>query len=185
VQQCDLVTGLIVETSLGEVAVALRPDAAPQSCRYVLQLVDRGALNCSSVFRIVTPGNDVLRDRAPIEVVQLGHRCSDPATPIVVTHETTAQTGLRHVRGTVSLPRWRPGATYESFFICLRDEPALDHSGSRNPDRQGFAAFGSVVGGWPVLEAIRSRAEEQEYLSQPIPVMRVWRSWRREGRGEA
>jgi peptidyl-prolyl cis-trans isomerase A (cyclophilin A) len=144
-----------VETALGEVAVALREDAAPQSCRYVLELVDRGALNCSSVFRIVTPGNDALRDFAPIEGIQLGYRCADPATPIVVAHETTTQTGLRHVRGTVSLPRWRPGATYESFFICLRDEPALDHGGIRNPDRQGFAAFGSVVGGRPVLEAIR------------------------------
>jgi len=167
---------LLVETSLGTVTIELQERAAPQTCAYVLELVDRGALTPCGIFRIVTPANDALGERIPIEVVQLGHRCADPDTPIVVAHETTTQTGLRHVRGTVSLPRWRPGAAYASICICLRDEPALDFGGLRNPDRQGFAAFGSVVDGWPVLEAIRSRAGSEEYLAQPIPVMRVRRA---------
>ena len=166
---------LLVETALGEFMIELHQRAAPQSCRYVLELVDQGALTPCNIFRIVTPFNDVMRDRAPIEVIQLGHQCGDPDTPVVLAHESTLLTGLRHVRGTVSLPRWRPGATYKSMFVCLRDEPALDHGGVRAADQRGFAAFGSVVSGWPILEAICSQAESQDYLSQPIAVSRVQR----------
>jgi peptidyl-prolyl cis-trans isomerase A (cyclophilin A) len=169
------ITALIVETACGDIRIELHERSAPQSCRYVLNLVDLGALTPCSIFRIVTPANDPMGEHAPIEVIQLGHRCADADTPIVVAHETTAQTGLRHLRGTVSLPRWRPGAAYESICVCLRDEPALDYGGQRNPDGQGFAACGSVVNGWHVLDAIRSRAENQDYLLQPIPVMRVRR----------
>jgi peptidyl-prolyl cis-trans isomerase A (cyclophilin A) len=166
---------IIVETAYGDIRIELHERAAPHSCCYVLNLVDRGALTPCSIFRIVTPVNDPGGAHAPIEVIQLGHRCADPDTAIVVAHETTAQTGLRHLRGTVSLPRWRPGAAYDSICLCLRDEPALDYGGPRNPDGQGFAAFGAVVGGWQVLDAIRSRAENQDYLLQPIPVMKVRR----------
>jgi len=167
---------IVIETALGDITIELHDRAAPQSCGYVLGLVDREVLTPCSVFRIVTPSNDALSACAAIEVIQLGHRCANPDTAVIIAHESTALTGLRHVRGTVALPRYRPGATYESFFICLRDEPALDHGGKRNPDGLGFAAFGSVVSGWPAIDSIRARAEEHDYLVRPILVTRVRRA---------
>ena len=82
-----------------------------------------------------------------IAVIQGGLRHEREDLPPVIAHETTAMTGLRHLKGTVSLARFAPGAVYHSFFICLRDEPVLDFSGARHPDGQGFAAFGRVVAG--------------------------------------
>ena len=42
-------------------------------------------------------------------------------------------------------------ATHE-FFICIGPQSSLDHGGLRNPDGEGFAAFGRVVGGMAVVE---------------------------------
>ena len=165
-----------IVTALGEIAITLHVAAAPHSCRYVLDLVDRGTLSPSSVFRVVTARNEASAGSRPsVEAAQFGHRCDDPDIPQIIPHEGTSSTGLRHRRGTVSLARYRPGAVYGSFFVCYRDEPCLDQGGHRNPDCQGFAAFGSVLSGWPVLEAIYSRAEESEYLSRPVLIPAVRR----------
>jgi peptidyl-prolyl cis-trans isomerase A (cyclophilin A) len=162
---------IVVDSALGQIVIALHAGAAPHSCGYVLDLVDRGALSSSSVFRVVTAKNDASGGRRPsVEAAQFGLRCDDPETPQIIPHEGTLSTGLRHRRGTVSLARYRPGAVYGSFFVCYRDEPCLDQGGQRNPDREGFAAFGSVLSGWPALNAIYSRAEESEYLTQPLPI---------------
>lgn len=166
---------LVIETALGDIVIALHEQAAPRSCRYILELVDRGAFTPCSIFRIVTQANDVSETGNLIEAVQFGHRCADPNTPVVIPHESTHVSGLRHVRGTVSLPRYRPGAVYSSIFICPRDEPALDFGGGRNLDRQGFAAFGSVSAGWNVLDAAYALAEDRDYLTRPIPVRTVHR----------
>ena len=101
----------------------------------------------------------------------LRHQREDLAP--VIPHETTAMTGLRHLKGTVSLARFAPGAVYHSFFICLRDEPVLDFGGARHPDGQGFAAFGRVVEGFDVVQRIYARAEEAEYLKNAIAIRRA------------
>lgn len=44
--------------------------------------------------------------------------------------------------------------TAGAFFVCIGDQPELDFGGKRNPDGQGFAAFGQVTSG---MELIRAR----------------------------
>ncbi|MCK7541723.1 MAG: peptidylprolyl isomerase [Marinilabiliales bacterium] len=73
-------------------------------------------------------------------------------TPI--THETTEQTGIMHRDGVISMARWTPGTATSEFFICVGDQPELDYGGKRNPDLQGFAAFGKVTRGMDVVERI-------------------------------
>ena len=62
--------------------------------------------------------------------------------------ETTKQTGLLHKDGTISMARGKPATATSSFFICINDQPSLDYGGKRNPDGQGFAAFGKVIKAW-------------------------------------
>ncbi len=45
------------------------------------------------------------------------------------------------------MARDKPGTATSSFFFCIDDQPELDFGGRRNPDGQGFAAFGRVVAG--------------------------------------
>ncbi len=57
-----------------------------------------------------------------------------------------------------------------SFFICLGPQPALDFGGMRNPDGQGFAAFGRVVRGLDVARRIQSEPANGQNLVTPIVI---------------
>lgn len=160
-----------VEIRLADFAITVAVDAerAPISSRYFLQDVDTGLLDGSSLFRIVT---------SSIEVVQMGLCERDPGIAPTIEHETTRKTGLRHLQGTVSLARFAPGAVYHSFFVCMRDEPALDQGGARHPDGLGFAAFGRVVAGLQDLQRLFAAYERfggKEYLQTPIELRSVRR----------
>jgi peptidyl-prolyl cis-trans isomerase A (cyclophilin A) len=152
---------------------------APISSTYFLADVDAGALTGSSIFRIVNLHNQPADHPSKIEVIQMGHRETNPGIPPSIRHETTGMTGLRHRKGTVSLARYAPGAVYHSLFVCMRDEPGLDEGGSRNPDGQGFAAFGFVTEGFEHLARFfDDHASAPEYLAQPV-VLRTVRRLRR------
>ncbi|HVW68492.1 MAG TPA: peptidylprolyl isomerase [Steroidobacteraceae bacterium] len=150
--------------------------AAPASSAYFLADVDAGLLNGSSIFRIVNLHNQPDTVPAKIEVLQMGLRETNAAIAPVIRHEATGSTGLRHRRGTVSLARFAPGAVYHSIFVCMRDEPALDEGGARNPDGQGFAAFGSVVAGFAHLQRLfAENALSVEYPPSPTRLLTLRR----------
>ena len=161
-------------TELGVIELAVHREQAPASAGYFLADVRNGLYDGTSFFRIVTLTNQRVVERARrIAVIQGGLRHQREDLAPVIPHETTAMTGLKHLKGTVSLARFAPGAVYHSFFICLRDEPALDFGGARHPDGQGFAAFGRVVEGFEVVQRIYARAEEAEYLENEIAIRRA------------
>jgi peptidyl-prolyl cis-trans isomerase A (cyclophilin A) len=162
-----------IETELGDIELELFEQQAPASAGYFLADVRAGMYDGSSFFRIVTLSNQGAEKHRRIAVIQGGLRQEREDLPPVIPHETTAMTGLRHHKGTVSLARFAPGAVYHSFFICLRDEPVLDFGGARHPDGQGFAAFGRVVQGFEVVQSIFARAEKSEYLRNEITIRRA------------
>jgi peptidyl-prolyl cis-trans isomerase A (cyclophilin A) len=162
-----------IETELGDIGIELFDGQAPASAGYFLADARAGRYDGSSIFRIVTLSNQSTERHRRIAVIQGGLRHEREDLPPVIPHETTAMTGLRHLKGTVSLARFAPGAVYHSFFICLRDEPALDFGGARHPDGQGFAAFGRVVEGFDVVQRIYARAEAAEYLENEIAIRRA------------
>jgi peptidyl-prolyl cis-trans isomerase A (cyclophilin A) len=158
---------------LGDVEIEIFLDRAPASAGYFLADATSGLYDGSSFFRIVTLSNQRVEKGRKIAVIQGGLKHEREDLPPAIPHETTAMTGLRHLKGTISLARFAPGAVYHSFFICLRDEPALDFGGARHPDGQGFAAFGRVVAGFDVVQRIYARAEEAEYLKNVVPIRRA------------
>ncbi|MBL9033334.1 MAG: peptidylprolyl isomerase [Rhodospirillaceae bacterium] len=166
-------TGVRLQTALGDITVEVFEDRAPASADYFLADVRSGLFDGASFFRIVTLANQEAEEGRRIEVIQGGLKHPSTDLPAVIPHETTAMTGLKHLKGTVSLARFAPGAVYHSFFICLRDEPGLDFGGARHPDGQGFAAFGRVVEGFEVVERIFAQAEPEEYLKRAIAIERA------------
>ena len=156
--------------------IALCTEQAPASSAYFLADVDAGVLDGSSVFRIVNQNNQAPTLAAKIDVIRMGLRETDAGIPASIRHETTGITGLRHERGVVSLARFAPGAVYHSFFVCMRDEPALDEGGARHPDGLGFAAFGFVPTGFEhLMRLFDDHAFGPEYLERPIVVTSVRR----------
>jgi peptidyl-prolyl cis-trans isomerase A (cyclophilin A) len=172
-------------TSAGEIDVQLFTDEAPLSSADFVRYVDRGMYDGATFYRVVSHQND--RGTPKIEVIQGGLVDETRALP-PVAHETTAQTGLRHVDGSVSLARGAPGSgSASAFFICIGEQSALDFGGTRNPDGQGFAAFGRVIRGMDVVRKIHAMPAdgpaETEYmrgqmLSTPVRIEKARRSSR-------
>jgi peptidyl-prolyl cis-trans isomerase A (cyclophilin A) len=69
-----------------------------------------------------------------------------------------------------------PDTATDEFFICVGDQPELDFGGKRNPDGQGFAAFGRVVRGMDVVRRIQESPAKGETLQPPVTIERVRRS---------
>jgi peptidyl-prolyl cis-trans isomerase A (cyclophilin A) len=143
---------VLIVTAQGEITVVVDTDRAPLSAGDFLAYVDDKLYDGGRFYRSVHPENDANPEK--ISVLQGGIGDREKALP-PIAHETTRKTGLRHLDGTVSIARKEPGTgTAAAFFICIGDQPALDFGGKRNPDGQGFAAFGRVTRGMDVVRAI-------------------------------
>ena len=150
---------VVLETRLGDITIELYPERAPLSAGSFLEYLDRGLLEESVFYRVVTHEND--KGSPPISVVQ-GGLLDDSKMLSPIPHETTEVTGLAHVDGAVSIARAEPGTgSGGAFFICVGDNPALDYGGTRNPDKQGFAVFGQVIKGMEVVRAIQALPADQ------------------------
>jgi peptidyl-prolyl cis-trans isomerase A (cyclophilin A) len=57
----------------------------------------------------------------------------------------------------------------------IGDQPELDFGGKRNPDGQGFAAFGRVVKGMDVVKKIQQAPADGQTLKPPVKIVRVSR----------
>jgi len=144
-----------VTTDLGRFVVDVYVAAAPESSKSFLEFVDGNLYEGATFYRTVTRDND--NGSPVIEVIQ-GGLADDAETPAPVRHETTEQTGILHKDGVISLARAEPGTgSGAAFFICIGDQPGLDFGAPRNPDMQGFAAFGKVIEGMDVVRAIHAR----------------------------
>lgn len=167
-----------ITTSLGDITIGVDLDAAPLTAANFLAYVDGGHLDGTSFYRVVRKDNQPDDTTAKIEVVQFGYPIvgrSYPGPLPPIPHEPTDVTGLAHRDGTVSMARFAPGTAASGFFICIGDQPELDAGGLRQPDGQGFAAFGQVEQGMEVVHAILARAEPAQMLSDPIPLLKAVR----------
>ena len=73
------------------------------------------------------------------------------------------------------MARNAPGTASSEFFICVGDQPELDFGGHRNPDGQGFAAFGRVVDGMEVVRAIQGLPADGQMLQDVVRIVNVQR----------
>ena len=166
---------VVIETSLGAIEVQLDQANAPVTAANFLKYVDAGHYDGGRFHRTVRLDNQP-DSRVKIEVVQAGvdpRREPDawPAIPL----ERTEKTGIRHRDGTVSMARDGADTATSDFFVCIGDQPALDFGGARNPDGQGFAAFGRVVRGMDVVKAIHAAPADGQTLTPPIAIRTVRR----------
>lgn len=160
-----------INTSEGEILIDLYPDKAPITVANFLKYVESGLYINSSFFRVCTPQNEIDRD-IKIEVIQ-GGDVDEEKCFIPIEIEDTRKTGLKHIDGTVSMARGTPNSATSSFFICIGNQPELDFKGGRNPDGQGFAAFGQVIKGMDVVLKIQSKENLDQYLIEPVRILSI------------
>ncbi|MGB7054262.1 MAG: peptidylprolyl isomerase [bacterium] len=164
-----------VQTDVGDIAVEIYPEKAPLTARNFLRYVDEGRFVGASFYRVVRLDNQA-DDTVRIEVIQggLGFVESDMRLP-PIEHETTDKTGILHRDAVISMARAAPGTASSEFFVCVGDQPELDFGGKRNPDGQGFAAFGRVIKGMDLVHTIHNKPATAQMLVVPVRILDVQR----------
>ena len=175
---------LEMTTEAGTIEIVLDPARAPVTVANFMRYVDAGQYNGGVFHRTVTmdnqPNNDV-----KIEVIQgaVNPDFRDDSYPPnsgfdPIPLERTSATGLKHVDGAISMARMGPDTATSGFFFCIGDQPELDFGGKRNPDGQGFAAFGRVTRGMDVIRKIQMSSRENQRLTPPVVITKVERMTR-------
>jgi peptidyl-prolyl cis-trans isomerase A (cyclophilin A) len=165
-----------VQTELGELVLEVDLKAAPRTAANFLRYLDAGHFDGGIFHRTVKMDNQP-DSPVKIEVIQAGvnpDRAKDGFPPIAL--ERTSVTSLRHTDGAISMARGQPDSATSGWFICINDQPSLDFGGARNPDGQGFAAFGRVVRGMDVVRRIqRAPNTDAQRLTPSIRILKASR----------
>jgi peptidyl-prolyl cis-trans isomerase A (cyclophilin A) len=172
-----------VQTELGDIVLEVDPVKAPITTANFLKYVDAGHYDGGVFHRTVKMDNQP-ESTVKIEVIQAGvnpERAKEGFPAIAL--ERTNVTGILHKDAVVSMARGAPDSATSGWFICINDQPSLDFGGNRNPDGQGFGAFGRVVTGMDVVRKIqaapsstnRTTNTEAQRLTPPIKIVKVAR----------
>jgi len=135
---------VVFETSAGRFVVEVYADKAPVSAKNFLRYVDARRLDGITFYRTVK-----VAER--FGFVQLGVQNAPAKMFPPIKHEPTSQTGIKHLDGTLSLPRLAPGSARGEFTIMVGDQPSFDADPSKPGDNLGYAAFARVVEGMDVV----------------------------------
>ena len=132
----------MIETSMGDIVLALDPHKAPISVENFLSYVDQGFYDGTIFHRVMSTfmiqGGGFTQDMTKKE----------PGPPI--TNEW--RNGLTNQRGTIAMARTNaPDSATCQFFINVKDNPNLD----RARGGAAYAVFGRVVAGMDVVDAIK------------------------------
>lgn len=148
-----------LETEAGVILIEMLAETAPETARNFLNLAATGAFDTTTFNRTVKGF-----------VIQGGHL----ATRTSLTPELSARSArsvpdepnpVKHVRGIVSMARSdQPNSAKTSFFILVGDGAHLDGK---------FAAFGRVLGGMDVVDAINQAPADGEKPSRPVRLTRA------------
>jgi len=167
---------VLVQTERGDIVLQLFSDKAPVSSKNFLRYVKEHRYDGAGFYRVVRLDNQPDK-KVKIEVIQGGLGDDSTKTLSRIVHETTAITGLKHLDGTLSMARNGPGTAGSEFFICINNQPELDYGGKRNPDGQGFAAFGKVLSGMNIVKQIQQEqtgtGEKIQALTKPVKIIRM------------
>ncbi|WP_129792431.1 peptidylprolyl isomerase [Sphingosinicella sp. CPCC 101087] len=135
-----------LETSAGTIVIEVDPARAPITSANFLRYVDAQRLDGMEFYRAMRTGEGA-------GLVQGGVRDGNKLFP-PIAHEPTSQTGLSHVDGAVSVPRFAPGTAQGDFTIMVGDQLYLDAGPGSGGDGLGYAVFGRVVEGMDVVRRI-------------------------------
>ena len=168
---CSRKNMYVMETEIGNIEFKVYPDKASITVNNFVRYVENNDFEGATFYRVVRMDNQP-NDKVRIEVIQ-GNFIANEKSFETIKQETTAQTGVLHRNGTISMARGEPDSAAAAFFICINDQPELDFGGKRNPDGQGFAAFGDVVEGMDIVKIIQSGDTDKQTLKKPIIIKSI------------
>ena len=149
----------MLETSLGNITLEFLAEKAPNHVRNFLRLASAGVYDRTAFHRVV-----------PGFMVQTGYLGSkqlvmDEAQQKLVGTLQPEFNDTIHDKGIVSMARGEdPASASTSFFIVTARVPSLDGT---------YTAFGRVVDGMSVVEAIEQTPRDGEAPTTRVDLLRV------------
>ena len=151
-----------LQTSAGDIVIALQADKAPRSVENFLQYV-RASHYDGTIFHRVIESFMIQGGGFDAQFNQKPTRAPIPLE---------ARNGLNNVRGSVAMARTAvPDSATAQFFINVVDNAFLDAANAR--DGHGYAVFGRVVEGMDVVDRIRAVPTATRGPHQNVPTMPV------------
>jgi len=135
---------VVMQTSKGDIVLELYLDKAPLTVQNFMRYIDNGFYN-GTIFHRVIHGF----------MVQGGGFSKDMVKkPTLAPIQNEADNGLGNDRGTIAMARTpNPHSATAQFFINTVDNAFLNFK-SQTPSGWGYAVFGKVIKGMPVVDAI-------------------------------
>ena len=170
------------ETTKGDFTANIEVERAPVTAANFLRYVDEKRLDGTVFYRAMR----LDWGDQPNGLIQGGTQGDPKRVLTPIAHERTSDTGVLHLRGALSMARYEPGTATGDFSIMLQDQPGMD-ADPANADpalRDGYAAFGYVVSGMEVVEAIHAAPTDPakgegwmkgQMLADPVKIVRVRR----------
>lgn len=167
------------ETEAGRFVVEVYADKAPGTAANFLRYVAAKRLDGITFYRVVK-----VQDH--FGFVQLGLQNDPKRVFPPIKHEPTTVTGIKHLDGTLSMPRLKPGSAQGEFTISLGDQPSFDANPANPGDNLGYAAFARVIEGLDVVlkvfdapnsptATLRGGTFKGEVPARPVKVLTVRR----------
>lgn len=169
---------VVLETSMGDIVLAIETERAPITSANFLRYVDEDRFDGTVFYRAM----QLDWGEQPNGLIQGGTQ-NDPERILdPIAHEPTSETGVLHKAGTISIARFAPGTATGDFSIMLQDQPGMDADpdGETEDQQAGFAAFGRVVEGMDVVRAIHAAPVDPEkgegwmkgqILAEPVEII--------------
>ncbi|MFW5431968.1 MAG: peptidylprolyl isomerase [Methylophilaceae bacterium] len=130
------------ETNLGNFTVELYPEKAPVTVANFLQYVQDDFYKNTIFHRVI---NNFMIQGGGFERDLFQKPTRDPI-------KNEAANGLKNETGTIAMARTQsPNSATAQFFINLKDNAFLDHTGT-HPSEIGYCVFGKVVSGMDVVK---------------------------------
>ena len=147
-------------TSKGVIKLELDAEKAPTTVANFIAYVKSGHFE-GTIFHRVIPGF-VIQGGG----LESGMREKKTGAPI----QNEADNGLKNLTGTICMARTNdPHSATSQFFINLKDNSFLDHTG-KTPQGWGYAVFGRVTEGMDVVEAIAAVKTGNAGYHQDVPL---------------
>jgi peptidyl-prolyl cis-trans isomerase B (cyclophilin B) len=132
------------ETAHGSFAVALEPEAAPETVANFVQYVRDGYYDGTIFHRVI----------AGFMIQGGGYTQRYEQMPTRAPIQNEAPDAPGNDRGTIAMARTAdPHSATAQFFVNVVDNDFLNHRG-KNPQGWGYAAFGRVVDGMETVDRI-------------------------------
>ena len=157
---------VVIKTAFGDIEIELYPKQAPKTVAAFLTNVEKGLYKNTNFYRVLK--NDDLDMQSNYGVIQGGIWPAKSGAQI--ENESTKQTGLLNISGTISMARTTGEKATTEFFICIGEQQLFNEGGENPADKLGFAAFGQVIKGMAVVRQIQNQKNRGDMFLNKIVI---------------